>query len=256
MPGRDKPKLVSSTPVAVWNPVPPGLPKTREPSFWQGIRSMPLRAWIKPILPMAVVMVAAPFLGFALPLLFVGSLALSGMFLAVAAAHHGMAQISKQRMALAEKIGLPHGEPTRMCVVLDGHTIGVDEGVVVFEDRTLRFYGLRTTFRLSPNVVYAPADGFANGPFEAKKGESRMLGDHSRGIAHGFALRDYPGATVWIDSIRDEPAASTFSRSLYRWMTSPPVEKDNSILPPLEPMPGCKPFRVDRKPKLLGFRSK
>jgi hypothetical protein len=119
---------------------------------------------------------------------------------------------------------------------------------VIFQDGMLRYYGLSTSFRLSPNVVTGPADRFDNGPFERNKKAGNAMGDHAKAIAWGFQLRDQPDTTVWFWPNTEEEKAVRFRRDLYRWLFGAHVPNDNSILPPLSPRPKPpKPVGLTRK---------
>lgn len=128
--------------------------------------------------------------------------------------------------------------PVRMTVLRDDVPFGQDDGVVSFVRGALSFEGVRTSFRIAPADVSVPKGGFADGPL--MKEENWRYGNRSDGSAWGFDVVGQAGVRVYFFPLKARGYGSIYE-PLYRWLMEAPVASGETLLPPLDPLPGFVP---------------
>lgn len=128
----------------------------------------------------------------------------------------------------------------RMTVLKDDYPIGVDEGLVYFEGDELAYEGQLTAFHISTGDVEAPLEKFADGALMRAKGEQLKFGNRAGSAAWGFILRARPDIRLFFFPLRADGHRSIYE-PLFAWLKRTPSAGSDSLLPPVDPLPGYKP---------------
>lgn len=135
----------------------------------------------------------------------------------------------------------------KLTVLKDDCPIGEDEGLVFLEGDELAYEGLLTSFRVTTGDVEAPIEQFADGPLLRRANADKWkYGNLSGPSAWGFILRAHPDVRLFFFPLKIAGRISIY-RPLFTWLRRAPAEKSDSILPPIEPLPGYSPPKGVRR---------
>lgn len=146
--------------------------------------------------------------------------------------------VSLLRRVRARRPAVVH--PVRLVLYRDGTPYGIDEGVVEFRDGLLRYEGDATAFALKPEDASLLPDAFIE---SAKPDfyETRFrYGNLATRRAWAFDLAADPAVRVYLYNLRGAGGDPAY-RPLFDWLMEPPAAKGETLLPPIDALPGFKP---------------